>query len=372
MLSQKILLMPFILLAIGALAQPDSAWQVAPKLSQSGFADVYYAFDFNQPSGNQRQNFLFNHNRHNQFSLNLGLMKLALEHPKYRTNLAFQAGTYANDNYAAENGSFKQVFEANLGLSLSRKNKLWLDAGIFPSHIGFESAISAENPTLTRSLVAESSPYFLTGAKMTYQPSDHWEMAALLVNGWQRIRRLEENSLLSYGTQLRYSPGSNTTLNWSTFIGTDDPDSTRRMRYFSHIYGQFQLARCVLIAGFDVGFQQKSKSSTSYNSWYGPVLIGQMNWNEHWKTAVRAEYYVDESGVIIPTGSLHGFQTSGISVNVDYLPQSNIMFRLEGRWFNSKDAVFANSAGSVRDNVFIATSLAIKFAELLSGRNPSD
>ncbi|MBK8628485.1 MAG: outer membrane beta-barrel protein [Saprospiraceae bacterium] len=28
-----------------------------------------------------------------------------------------------------------------------------MDAGIFPSHIGFESAISADNWTLTRSLL---------------------------------------------------------------------------------------------------------------------------------------------------------------------------------------------------------------------------
>jgi hypothetical protein len=49
-----------------------------------------------------------------------------------------------------------------------RKKTLWLDAGIFGSHMGFESALSIDNPTLTKSFVAENSPYYWSGAKLTY------------------------------------------------------------------------------------------------------------------------------------------------------------------------------------------------------------
>ncbi len=76
--------------------------------------------------------FLFNHNRHNELNLNLGLLKLSLNHSKYRANFALQAGTYSNDNYAAEPGLLKNIFEANIGISLTEKNNLWLDAGIMP------------------------------------------------------------------------------------------------------------------------------------------------------------------------------------------------------------------------------------------------
>lgn len=218
-------------------AQVDSTWQQKPQLAIEGFVDVFYVYDFNQPESITRQPFLFNHNRHNEFNLNLGLIKLALKHTKYRANFAMHTGTYANDNYAAEPGLLKNIFEANVGVSLNRRNNLWLDAGIFPSHIGFESAISADNMTLTRSMLAENSPYFLTGAKLTYNPNDHWEIAGLIVNGWQRIQRLPGNSIPSFGTQVTFTPTQKTTLNWSTFIGTDDPDTTRRMRYFNNLYG---------------------------------------------------------------------------------------------------------------------------------------
>lgn len=345
-------------------AQVDSLCNQKPEISISGFADVFYVHDFNQSQGTERQPFLFNHNRHNEFNLNLGLVKLALDHTKYRANLTLQTGTYANDNYAAEPGLLKNIFEANIGISLNKKNNLWLDAGVLPSHIGFESAISMDNMTLTRSLLAENSPYFLTGAKLTYTPNQKWEFAGLMVNGWQRIQRLEGNSLPAFGTQVNFSPTEKTTLNWSTFIGTDDPDANRRMRYFSNFYGQFQLTEKLgFVAGIDIGIQQRAKGSTDTDFWLSPVFIGQYALNKTWKTAIRAEYYQDETGIIIPINTINGFQTNGLSVNMDYSPVHNIVCRLEGRWLKSKDKIFETKTDPTRHNLIIAASMAIQFLE---------
>ncbi|MBZ9651231.1 porin [Psychroflexus montanilacus] len=367
--NQFLLALCFVFSSLTGSSQTDDAksWEKKPELSLSGFADIFYVYDFNQPQGTQRQPFLFNHNRHNEFNLNLGLVQLKLNHEKYRANFALQTGTYANDNYAAEPGLLKNIFEANVGISLSSENNLWLDAGVLPSHIGFESAISMDNMTLTRSLLAENSPYFLTGAKLTYNPDEKWELAALVVNGWQRIQRLEGNSLLSFGTQVNYSPTDNLSFNWSTFIGTDDPDATRRMRYFNNLYGQFQVSdKFELIAGFDLGAQQEARGSSAYDFWLSPVLIGQLTLDEQWKTAFRAEYYQDQEGVIIPTNSLNGFKTSGFSLNLDYSPAKSIVCRVESRLLNSQDPIFETDSGSSQINFFVAASIAIKFSELVS------
>jgi hypothetical protein len=58
-----------------------------------------------------------------------------------RANLALMAGTYAQDNLAAEQDALKYVNEANIGIKISKTKNLWIDAGIMPSHIGWESAI---------------------------------------------------------------------------------------------------------------------------------------------------------------------------------------------------------------------------------------
>lgn len=345
-------------------AQNDSIWQEKPIYNISSFLDVFYVYDFNQPLGIERQPFLFNHNRHNELNVNLALTKLNIEHTKYRANFALQTGTYASDNYSAESDVFKNIFEANIGISLNEKNNLWLDAGVLPSHIGFESAISSDNLTMTRSLLAENSPYFLTGAKITYNPNNKYEIAVLIINGWQRIQRLEGNSLPSFGTQVNYRPSEKVNLNWSTFIGTEDPDMTRRMRYFNNFYGQFQFStKFGLITGFDIGSQQRTKNSTSYDLWFSPVMIGQYAINKTWKTAIRVEYYQDEKGIIIMTGAPNGFQTTGISLNFDYSPTKNIICRLEGRWLNSKDQIFETKTDLTQNNFFIGTSISIRFSE---------
>jgi hypothetical protein len=351
--------------AVNCSAQ-DSSWHKKPELKISGFADVFYVYDFNQPLSIERQPFLFNHNRHNEFNVNLAFVKLGLDHEKFRANLALQTGTYANDNYSAEPGLLKSAFEANIGISLNKKNNLWLDAGIIPSHIGFESAISSDNWTMTRSILAENSPYFLSGAKLTYNPYDKLEIAGLILNGWQRIQRLPGNSLPSFGSQVKYSHAKNITLNWSTFIGTNDPDTTRRMRYFNNFYGQFQLTeKFGIIAGFDLGTQQRIKRSTSYDVWFSPVVIGQLIFNKSWKTAFRAEYYQDPTGIMIANLSPIGFRTTGFSLNLDFSPTPNIMCRLEGRSLISKDNIFQKMGTLSNKNFILSSTLLINFSEML-------
>lgn len=364
MKHQKNILLLLLMVSFLPLSSQDTLWKKTPVFSIQAFADVFYVYDFNQPDTTFRQPFLFNHNRHNEFNLNLGLIKIGVDHVKYRSNIALQAGTYANDNYAQEPGLLKNIFEANAGFSLNRKNNLWIDAGIFASHIGFESAISIENLTLTRSLLAENSPYFLSGAKLSYQPSEKWELTALVCNGWQRIQRLQGNSLPSFGTAVVYHHNEKLMFNWSTFVGTDDPDDFRRMRYFNNLYAQWNPSeKLAIIAGFDVGTQQRFKGSKSYQVWYSPVVIAQYAFNQQWKAAFRAEYYSDVNGLIIPLTSVEGFKTTGLSINFDYRPIEMLAFRTEGRWLRATSDVFETSTGLSNSNWIIAASLAIKFGK---------
>lgn len=327
-----------------------------------GFADVYYAFDFNQPASGNRQPFMFNHNRHNEVNLNLGFVRVGLEKENYRAKLALHTGTYVNANYAAEHGLLKSLFEGNIGFSLNKKRTVWIDAGILPSHIGFESAVSLDNTTLTRSLLAENSPYFMSGIKLTYNNDKGLEISGMLLNGWQRIQRVPGNSLPSFGTQITYSPTDKFSFNWSSFTGTDDPDSTRRLRVFNNFYSKFQLSKKLgIIAGFDIGMQQSQKHASNYHMWLSPVLIAQVKLHPKWNSALRLEYYHDENGVMIYTGTPNGFQTTGVSLNFDYLRSENMMWRIEGRMLNARDEIFERNGSPVRNNFFITTSVAVRF-----------
>ena len=361
---KKILLGAMLMIGTNLFAQ-DSAKTTsqANPFTFSGYVEVYYQYDLNRPADNNRPGFIYSHNRHNEFNLNLGFLKGSYNADWVRANLALATGTYMNANYSAETGVLKNVFEANAGVKISKKKNLWIDAGIFASHIGFESAVSKDCWTLTRSILADNSPYFESGAKLTYTSNNNkWLVSGLVLNGWQSIKRVDGNSLMSYGTQLQYKPNTAVTINYSTFIGTDKPDSMRQWRYFHNLYGIFNVTgKFGIIAGFDIGSEQKTKGSSDFNTWYAPVLILKYAPNSKWAIAARGEYYHDKNGVIIASGTANGFQTTGFSLNVDYAPVSNAVIRLEARTLNSKDDVFIKGSGVSNNNTFITSSIAVSF-----------
>lgn len=213
-------------------------------LNITGYADVYYVYNFNKPLSNTQPSFLYSYNRNNEINLNLGFVKVSYNTRGVRANFALMTGTYAQANLAAEPALVRHIFEANIGVKLSAKNNIWLDAGIMPSHIGFESAIGKECYNLTRSILAENSPYYETGAKLGYTTkNEKLYLAALVLNGWQRIKRPEGNTSPAFGTQLTIKPSSGIILNWSTFIGNDKPDSISRWRYFNNFYSIFRVGK---------------------------------------------------------------------------------------------------------------------------------
>ncbi|MBI1184736.1 outer membrane beta-barrel protein [bacterium] len=359
----------FLIFSTGySYCQNDTNWQAPPRIKISGFADIYYVKDFGSKTHTaKRQDFLYNHNRKNEVNLNLGLIKVSVNQAKYHARVALQTGTYAIDNYAAEEGVMQNIMQANVGISLNKKNSLWLDAGIMPSHIGFESAVSINNPTLTRSLMAENSPYFETGAKLSWQANEHWKMAAFWLNGWQRIARQAGNSTPALGTQISYQQHS-FKLNWSTFSGSEFPDSTKRMRYFSNLYAQWKKGLFTIYAGFDLGFEQQHTGSSTYNTWLAPAVIIQTKLSDQWQTALRYEYYQDKHGVIIPVNAMQGFAVNGLSANIDFMPNRQIACRLEGRWMGSQNNTFPIAAPAVKSNFVVAASIAIKFGALVGGQ----
>ena len=324
----------------------------------SGFIETYYAYDFNEPSANQKIPFLYNYNRQNEFNINNALLRVKASYGNVYASFAMHAGTYVEDNYAAED--IKLISEAIVGVYLDDKRKHGLEMGIMPSYLGFETATSASNLTLTRSILADNSPYFMTGIKYQFQPSEKWLFATLLTNGWQRIDKPDQSTLPAFGSQITFKPTENAAINWSTFIGDELTELGLRTRYFSNLYFDYRWNECWrTIAGFDVGMQ-KSSVGNNYENWFSPVFIAQYSFNSKWQTAFRTEYYQDEDNVIINVNDL-AFKTIGNSLNVDFSPTKNVKIRMEARWLKSQEAIFIKNNQLVEDDFFITTSMSFEF-----------
>ena len=329
----------------------------------SGYVETYYSYDLGKPDNHNRPGFMYSHNRHNEFSLNLGYVKAAFQSTRTRANLAIGAGSYLNANLSAEPNVLKNIYEANGGVKISKNNEVWIDAGIMSSHIGYESAIGKDNWTLTRTISAENSPYFETGAKISFtSKNEKWFLSALVLNGWQRMQRVDGNSTLAFGHQLTYKPNAKVLLNSSSIVCNDQPDTLRKMRYFHNLYGIFELSSHISVtAGFDIGVQQKSKASSDYDLWFAPSLITKFTLNDKNSLTLRLEYFDDQNGVIIGTGTANGFKTYGYSLNYDYAITKNVNWRLEARGLTSQDKIFVLNNRADQNNYFFTTSLTFAF-----------
>ncbi|RYE31016.1 MAG: porin [Sphingobacteriaceae bacterium] len=344
-------------------AQAQDSTQNKSNLHFSGYAELYYGYDFNRPVNNTRPDFIFSHNRTNEVNLNLGFIKANYDNGLVRANLALMAGTYANANLAAEPGVFKNVFEANAGIKVSKKVNLWVDAGVFSSHIGFESAISKNCWALTRNISSESTPYYESGAKITYTTNDgKLTLTGLYLNGWQHIYRENGNSQPAGGLQVFYKPNDRISLNYSNYVGTEGADSIRVRRFYNNFYGIFKLSDAFgITAGFDYGIQQKAKNSSDYYAVLSPIALARYQIAQKWAAAARVEYFKDKNSILVATQTPNGFQTAGYSLNVDYAPVTNAVIRLEGKIYDSKDAIFVRSGSAVNTNALLTASFAISF-----------
>lgn len=321
------------------------------ELTLAAFIDLYYQYDLDNPASKDRPAFLYNHKRHNEFNVNLALLKLSYAQKKLRANLGLMAGTYPQYNLAAEPALAQYLFEANIGYAITDK---WsLDAGIMPSHIGQETAVSKDNWNLSRSLLAENTPYYESGIKLNYVPNDKWSASVLVLNGWQNIK--ENNSGKAIGTQVQFKPNDKLLFNSSTFIGNEKPDSVKQTRLFHNFYTTYAVSKKMNAALlFDIGAENK-------NTWYGTALLIQYLFTEKFNSSFRIEYYKDMAGVIISVIQPGGFQTTGYALNFDYFPLKNISFRAEARYLHSANAIFSKDGISKKNNFSLLGSIAVSF-----------
>jgi hypothetical protein len=104
-------------------------------LQVGGYAEMYYSFSEN--TTDLKPDFLFNHKRNNQFAINVAMINATYKEEKTRAKIGIMFGDYAQYNYDGEPNWAQFIYEANFGALISKKYNIWLDAGVFTSHIGF-------------------------------------------------------------------------------------------------------------------------------------------------------------------------------------------------------------------------------------------
>ncbi|MDX2192045.1 MAG: outer membrane beta-barrel protein [Gemmatimonadales bacterium] len=335
-----------------------------PQVTFGAFADVYYAWDAGRPRLLDRP-FTTQPARHNEFNANLVFVEAKLTGERVRGRLALQAGTSVQANYAGEPSVgrisgpdlLRHVQEATVGVQVTPS--IWLDGGIYFSPVGFEGWISRDNPTYTRSLVADYTPYYLSGVKATWALAPTVTAQAHLVNGWQNVSETNGDKAVLVRVDWQATPAL--LLAIGGFAGNEQPDSVpARLRRYQQLLARWTPAGGWELSGvFDLGVQAVPNAPA--HTWHGGTVIVRKALDARWRMVVRAERFVDRGQVVVSTGTPDGFATWSGSLGADMQVNAHVLWRSEVRLFDSSDPVWPRrgAAAGARQGGFLVTSLAL-------------
>lgn len=316
------------------------------KISIGGLVDAYFGYDLNKPISKNRD-YAVSSSRQNEFNINLAYLDIKYKNNRVRAHLVPGFGTYMNENYANEKGTLKNLVEANVGIKLSKKREIWLDAGVLGSPYTNESAISKDHLMYTRSFAAENVPYYLSGIKLSIPINSKLNVFGYLVNGWQQIQ--DNNRFLSFGSQVEYRPNKKTLINWDTYVGNESSAyfSPYRIRYFTDIYliykteKRWEFTTCAYIGNQQVAqFGQGNK-----NQIWGQVnIVAAFHTNKNSFFSGRIEYFSDQHASILPSLNYQtNLSASSLSLAYNLKISNHSLFRIENRFYYSDAKVFSAS-----------------------------
>ncbi|WP_147313935.1 porin [Deminuibacter soli] len=335
------------------------------RLTLEGYVDAYFAFDGNQPKTSDRL-YVVSNSRHNEININLAYISLKYTAARFRATLTPGFGTYMNANYAAEKVTLRNLVEANIGFKPFAGKNIWVDVGVLPSPYTYESAISFDQLLYSRSMAAENVPYYLTGARVSVPLTAKLTANLYLLNGWQVINDI--NNPLGFGSNLEYKPTGNLALDWNVYAGNEGSETHPdfKNRYFTDIYANWQPGEKISLSA-DVygGIQQRhlADHSLGKDKWWQANAAVKYAFNKVHSLSARAEYFSDPHDVLLqPVTNVTGFSTYSESLCYNLNIDQHVLFRVEGRYFQSPGSVYVSAdQHPVKNNFLIVAGLTARF-----------
>ena len=292
------------LFSLPAFGQSDTL-----RVTFGAYLETYFGHSFASPGANEKSALFYNHTALYQPAINLGLVEFSANNAKWTFRGDFMLGTYSQKNLAVEPGLLKPIYQLNAQVQVAPKHQLIV--GIMPSHIGLESAKNWENPSFSRSYIAENSPYYETGLAWSYSPTQRINLKILALTGWQTMHRFRP----ALGTQITIENAKGLRFNSSGFIG----DEGKGLRLFYDHYVLIPISnRFNASISSDFGLE-------SGKFWHGAAASLTFKAKPSLKFTGRLEYYNDPQAIIL----VESLKDVSQSLTVDYELKSWSMLRTE-------------------------------------------
>src|SRR5271165_2231522 len=126
--------------------------------------------------------------------------------------------------------AYRYISEGYAGYHMDVQHGLNIQAGLFLSYIGLFSYYSFDNWAYQPSYVSSNTPWFFTGMRVQWFPTNKLKIEPWLINGWQTYAKA--NGRHGIGGQILWRPTPNLDFVFNTYVlGRDVIGNTKRSRY---------------------------------------------------------------------------------------------------------------------------------------------
>lgn len=321
----------------------------------SGFVDVYYGYNSNQPIGRTTafRNFDINSG---QFGLNM-IELVADKAPDatasrlgYHVALGFgQAMNIVNSTepgqFPTESNFDQYLKEGYLEYLAPIGKGLQINVGKFVTPAGAEVIETKDNWNYSRGLLfALAIPYFHFGTSAKYAFNSKFALTGYLVNGWNNS--IDNNSGKTTGFSAAWTPNSKFSLIQNYLVGPEQLNDNSNFRHLSDTVVSFSPnSKLSFLANYDYGHDHLTGAPFSVH-WSG--IAGYIKYapNDKWGFAGRGEYFSDNGGTQSGTPQ----KLSEVTLTLQRMLASKLMTRLEFRRDMSDQNVFPDHASGLKDS----------------------
>jgi len=298
----------------------------------SGFVDMYYMYNANQPA-TRSSGFRSFDALSNQFALNL--VELVVDKTPEVTNsrtgyhIALGYGQAINAINGSDPGglSFDQYLKEAYFSYLAPVGKgLQVDFGKFVTPAGAEVIETKDNFNYSRGLLfSYAIPYYHFGMRAKYAFNDKYSLTGFVTNGWNNV--VENNTGKTYGMSFGWNPSKKVSIAENYMAGPEQNSNSNWRQLWDTVITYSPTSKLTLMANTDYGRGDRIAAVVNPVFWTGVAGYVKYAPTDKYAFATRYEYYNDHDG--FTTGTPQHF--NGITGTFQRTVASHILTRLEFR-----------------------------------------
>lgn len=316
------------------IAPKHEEFDTSGLLDITGYISAYYAYYTDSVGPDAAQKFPTLSPYSNEVGLNVIQVSANYKAEKVRGIVTLQWGDMPN---VAWSPKYNLVQQANLGVRLVPK--LWFDVGYFRTHIGLESVQPRENINSTIAVTTFIEPYYLSGAKLSWQPLP---FITLQANAFSQFNGFTENNTdKALGFSSVIDASSNLSITLNTITSDDSPDEIpiSKRRIYNDVYLIWKTKRSILGFEFNYGWQKNSglMDTTATARVVSSLIALKYLVSKKFAVYGRYEYCEDKNGILSGTysnslGVANGINIMGATGGIEIKPIPNSYIRFEYRY----------------------------------------